>query len=195
MLGGAAILTPVVNWDLDCPDTLKCVSQIDYHDDIRGAGKKSHRNKTKDKNWLQISSKESYMKRDLFKTYGFFFVCFNSYKGRSKRPWLRMTVTVKRNDQIELELTFKSFIQVWTFRNSVIFFRVSRKKKKQDTFTSKNEKLQFHRNYEFAKTWNREKEGSSQRTQNFLNATESVCTIENKKVVENVIKCTWKMKN
>ena len=140
-------------------------ADTDYHDDISGAGIKSQRNQRKCKNRLQISSKESYMKGDLFKTDVFcLFVCFNSYKGWSKPPWLCMTETVKRNDQIEMERTFKSFIQVWTFRNSVIFFRVSRKKKKQDTFNSKNEKLQFRRNYEFAKTWNREKEGSSQNT-------------------------------
>ena len=43
------------------------------------------------------------MKRDLFKTDVFcLFVCFNSY----------MTETVKRNDQIEMERTFMSFIQV-----------------------------------------------------------------------------------
>ena len=105
------------------------------------------------------------MKRDLFKTDVFcLFVCFNSYKGRSKPPWLRMTETVKRNDQIEMEQTFKSSIQVWTVRNSVIFFRLSRKKQKQETFNSKNEKLQFRRNYEFAKTWNREENGSSKNT-------------------------------
>ena len=71
---------------------------------------------------------------------------------------------------MEMERTFKSFIQVWTFRNSVIFFRVSRKKKKQDTFNSKNEKLQFLRNYDFAKTWNREENGH-RKTQIFLKAT------------------------
>ena len=109
------------------------------------------------------------MKRDLFKTDVFcLFVCFNSYKGGSKPPWLRMTETVKRNDQIEMERTFKSFIQVWTFRNSVIFFRVSRKKNKQDTFNSKNEKLQFRRNYDFAKTRNREENGSSHKHKIFL---------------------------
>ena len=111
------------------------------------------------------------MKRDLFKTDVFcLFVCFNSYKGRSKPPWLRMSDAVKRNDQIEMEQTFKSSIQVWTVRNSVIFFRLSRKKQKQETFNSKNEKLQFRRNYEFAKTWNREENGSSKNT-NFLYAT------------------------
>ena len=81
-----------------------------------------------------------------------------------------LTAHVKRNDQIEMEQTFKSSIQVWTVRNSVIFFRLSRKKQKQETFNSKNEKLQFRRNYEFAKTWNREENGSSKNT-NFLYAT------------------------
>ena len=50
------------------------------------------------------------MKRDLFKTDVFcLFVCFNSYKGRSKPPWLRMTDAVKRSDQIEMERDIQVF--------------------------------------------------------------------------------------
>ena len=160
------------------------------------------------------------------------FVCLyvsTATKEGAKRPDCAWLTLLKRNDQMEMERTFKSFIQVWTFRNSVIFFRVSRKKKKQDTFNSKNEKLQFLRNYDFAKTWNREENGSSQNT-NFSQGHDVWCafsphtrssvldqpfsllfyfeywtlneikmefvfTIENKNVVENVIKGTWKMKN
>ena len=118
MLRRDSILTPVVNWDLDS-QPLKCVSQIDYHDDISGAGIKLQRNQRKDKNdYKYLPMKVFPMKRDLFKTDVFcLFVCFNSYKGRSKPPWLRMTDAVKRNDKIEMERTFKSFIKVWTFRN------------------------------------------------------------------------------
>ena len=59
MLRRDSILTPVVNWDLDS-QPLKCVSQIDYHDDISGAGIKLQRNQRKDKKWLQISSNENF---------------------------------------------------------------------------------------------------------------------------------------
>ena len=39
---------------------------------------------------------------------------------------------------------------------SFFFVQAEKKKQKQDAFNSKNEKLQFRRNYDFAKTWNRE---------------------------------------
>ena len=133
--------------------------------------KKSQRNQRKDKNWLQISSKESYAKRNLFKTDVFcLFVCFNSYKGRSKPPWLRMTDAVKRNDQIEMERTFKSFIKVWTFRNSVIFFRVSRKKRNKKRLIRKMKNCNFAGTMSLLKREIVKKMGH-RKTQNFLYAT------------------------
>ena len=111
------------------------------------------------------------MKRDLFKTDVFcLFVCFNSYKGRSKPPWLRMTETVKRNDQIEMERTFKSFIQVWTFRNSVIFFRVSRKKRNKKRLIRKMKNCNFAGTMSLLKRKIVKKMGH-RKTQNFLYAT------------------------
>ena len=99
------------------------------------------------------------------------FVCFNSYKGRSKPPWLRMTDAVKRNDQIEMERTFKSFIQVWTFRKSVIFFRVSRKKKRNKTrLIRKMENCNFVGTKSLLKREIAKKMGH-RKTQHFLNAT------------------------
>ena len=117
------------------------------------------------------------------------FVCLyvsTATKEGAKRPDCAWLTLLKRNDQMEMERTFKSFIQVWTFRNSVIFFRVSRKKKKQDTFNSKNEKLQFLRNYDFAKTWNREENGSSQNT-NFSQGHDVWCAFS----PPNTIQCPW----
>ena len=111
------------------------------------------------------------MKRDLFKTDVFcLFVCFNSYKGRSKPPWLRMTDAVKRNDKIEMERTFKSFIQVWTFRNSVIFLPCTEKKEFKTRLIRKMKNCNFVGTMSLLRREIAKKLGH-RKTQNFLNAT------------------------
>ena len=111
------------------------------------------------------------MKRDLFKTDVFcLFVCFNSYKGRSKPPWLRMTDAVKRNDQIKMERTLKSFIKVWTFRNSVIFFCEQKKKRSKKRLIRKIKNCNFVGTMSLLKREIAKKMGHC-KTQNFLNAT------------------------
>ena len=103
----------------------------------------------------------------------FLFVCLyvsTATKEGAKRLDCAGLTLLKRNDQIEMEWIFKSFIKVWTFRNSVIFYRVSRKKRYKKRLIRKMKNCNFVGTMSLLK---REiaKKMDHRKTQNFLNAT------------------------
>ena len=137
----------------------------DYYDDVSGSATRN-RNEIREK----IKTDYKYLpKKVIWKGIYLklmFFVCLYVSTATKKEAnrldcaWLKLLKGMTRSRwNGHSSLSFKS--ELLETRS---FFSVYRQKRIQDTFHPKNEKLQFRRNYEFAKTWNREENESSQNT-------------------------------